>query len=387
LQPSATIGEGRLSISHVAIFLHSVEGGGAERISLNLAGGIAARGLRVDLVLVRRTGPYLEQLPAGVRVVDLGCRRHLTCLLPLARYLRRERPGVLLSALTHTNLYALAARRLARSDVRVVIRVNNTLTEELRVARGPVARVVRPAMARMLYPSADAIVAVSHGAGESLRRALGELGVPLHVIPNPVVLPSLYEQASQPAIHPWFREGSAPVLLAVGRLVPQKDFVTLIRAFELVLRQNPVRLLILGEGNERARLESLIAESGLEHDVQLPGFVGNPYAYMAAARGVILSSRYEGAPSVLVEALALGTPVASTDCPSGPREILEGGRWGRLIKVGDVSALAAAMTEILQGSPYPVPRSEDLARYHLDHAVDRYLAVLGIGDRTGVPTA
>jgi glycosyltransferase involved in cell wall biosynthesis len=371
----------------VAVFLHSLEGGGAERISLNLAAGMAAKGIHVDLVLIRRAGPYLEQLPADVRVIDLKCGRHLTCLLPLARYLRDERPDVLLSALTHTNLYALAARRLARSPTRVVIRINNTLTEELRAARGPVARVIRPAMARALYPGANAIVAVSHGAGESLRRALGELAVPLHVIPNPVVLPSLYSQASQPPDHPWFNEDSTPVLLAVGRLVPQKDFVTLIQAFALVRRQTTVRLLILGEGHERPRLESLIAEIGLQNDVQLPGFVSNPYPYIAAARGVILSSRYEGAPSVLVEALALGTPVASTDCPSGPREMLEGGRWGRLTRVGDVSDLAAAMMEILRGSPYPAPSSEELARYHLDHAIDRYLAVLGIGNSARVPAA
>ena len=374
-----------MSGAHVALFLYSLEGGGAERISVNLAKGIAARGLTVDLVLVRRVGPYLERLPAGVRLIDLGCRRHLTCFVPLVRYLRRQRPEVLLSALTHTNLYALAARRLARSGTRVVIRINNTLTEELRVSRGLVARVFRPALARRLYPGADGIVAVSHGAAEGLRIALGSLGIPVHVIPNPVLVPSLYEQAGQPLNHPWFGQGSTPVFLAVGRLAPQKDFRTLIRAFALVHSRMPARLMILGEGEERARLERLIAEYGLQQDVQLPGFVSNPYPYIAAASGVVLSSRYEGAPSVLVEALALGTPVVSTDCPSGPGEILEGGRWGRLIPVGDVAALADGMMEILQGSPFPRPSSAKLACYHLDQAVDRYLSVLGMGDRSPVP--
>jgi glycosyltransferase involved in cell wall biosynthesis len=368
----------------IAVFLHCLEGGGAERISVNLATEMAHRGLLVDMVLVQGRGTHLSRVPPNVRVVDLQCRRHLTSLLPLVRYLRREQPQVLLSALTHTNLYALAARHLARVHTRVVIRINNTITEELRVARGLVARVIRPWGVRLLYRQADGIIAVSHGAGESLRDAFGDFGVPVEVIPNPVVVPELYEQARQPLEHPWFLAGAPPVLLTLGRLVPQKDLATLILAFALVRHQARARLLIFGEGEERPRLERLILDHGLREDVQLPGFVSNPFPYMAAARGVILSSRYEGAPSVLVEALALGTPVASTDCPSGPREMLRDGRWGRLVPVGAPPALAEAMLEILRGSPYPLPGPDDLSEYHLDRAVDRYLGVMRVGDRASV---
>jgi glycosyltransferase involved in cell wall biosynthesis len=266
----------------------------------------------------------------------------------------------------------------------VVIRINNTITEELRVARGLVARVIRPFGVRRLYPQADGIIAVSQGASEGLRQAFGDFGIPIEVIPNPVVIPELYEWARQPLEHPWFSHGEPPVLVTMGRLVPQKDLVTLIRAFALVRDQTRARLLILGEGEERPRLEHLIKDQSLEGDVQLPGFVSNPFPLVAAARGVILSSRYEGAPSVVVEALALGTPVAATDCPSGPREMLQNGRWGRLVPIGDVPALAAAMLEILRGSPYPSPTPDDLSQYHLDRAVDRYLSVMRIGNRSRV---
>jgi glycosyltransferase involved in cell wall biosynthesis len=232
-------------------------------------------------------------------------------------------------------------------------------------------------MIPLLYRDADAIIVVSHGAADSVRSMFGDLGTPLHVIHNPIVVPALFAQGRERVDHPWFAAGEPPVLLAVGRLVPQKDFGTLIRAFGLVRRQRRARLLILGEGSERAVLEQLVAESECGADVQLPGFVMNPYAYMAAARGVVLSSRYEGLPSVLIEALALGTQVVSTDCPSGPREILRGGRWGRLTPVGDVPQLAEAMIGLLDGPAQERPTPEDLAPYGVDAAVDQYLDVIG----------
>jgi glycosyltransferase involved in cell wall biosynthesis len=265
----------------------------------------------------------------------------------------------------------------------MVLRINNTIAEELRASSGLMSRVIRPALVRVLYPDADAIVAVSHGAGESLRQTFATIRAPIRVISNPVVVPALFAQGRERVDHPWFAAGAPPVLLAVGRLVPQKDFGTLIRAFGLVRRQRQARLLILGEGSERAALEQLVAESGYGADVQLPGFVMNPYAYMAAARGVVLSSRYEGLPSVLIEALALGTQVASTDCPSGPREILQGGRWGRLTPVGDVPQLAEAMIAVLDGPAPERPTPEDLAPYGVEAAVDQYLDAMGL-DGNGV---
>jgi glycosyltransferase involved in cell wall biosynthesis len=239
--------------------------------------------------------------------------------------------------------------------------------------------VLRPAMARLLYRDADALVAVSQGAADSLRETFGRLPARTSVICNPVITPALRSQARERVEHPWFAQGEPPVLLGVGRLEPQKDFATLIRAFALVRRQRRARLLILGEGAERAALECLAKETGCEADVQLPGFVPNPYPLIARSCGVVLSSRYEGSPSVVVEALALGVQVAATDCPSGPREILDGGRWGRLSPVGDPMRLADSMIEMLDGPRSQAPAAEDLAPYTLDYAVGEYLRAMRVG--------
>jgi glycosyltransferase involved in cell wall biosynthesis len=363
--------------SRIAFFLTRLDGGGAERAMVNLMGGMVARGVAVDLVLVRAIGPGLAWVPPGVRVVDLNCRRHLSSVGPFVQYLRRERPRALVSALTHSNLYALVTRRLARLHMPVVVVEQNDFGEEVRFATGVRPRFIYPLMIPLLYRDAEAIIVVSQGAADSFRSMFGDLGTPLRVIHNPIVVPALFVQGRERVEHPWFAAGEPPVLLAVGRLVPQKDFGTLIRAFGLVRRQRQARLLILGEGTERPALEQLVAESECGADVQLPGFVMNPYAYMAAARGVVLSSRYEGLPSVLIEALALGTQVASTDCPSGPREILQGGRWGRLTPVGDVPRLAEAMIALLDGPAEERPTPEDLAPYGVEAAVEQYLAAMG----------
>jgi glycosyltransferase involved in cell wall biosynthesis len=363
----------------IAFLLPSLAGGGAERVTLNLAGGMVGRGLAVDLVLFRAAGPNLDWVPDGVRVIDLGCRRYLASLRPLTLYMRQERPLALISALTHANLYALAARRLACVRSRVVVGVHAAIPEMRAEMSGVKARHLRPALIRLLYRDADCIVVVSRGAAESFRASFRNVGARVRVIYNPVLVPALFALAKEPVEHPWLSAGEPPFLLAVGRLAPQKDFSTLIRAFAEMRRRRPdrpARLLILGEGEERPLLERLVAEIGCGDDVQLPGYADNPYAYMAAARGVVLASRYEGLPTVLIEALALGTPVVSTDCPGGSREILQDGRWGCLTPVGDVSALARAMGDVLDGHVPPPPDANDLAPYRLDSAVDQYLQAI-----------
>jgi glycosyltransferase involved in cell wall biosynthesis len=198
----------------------------------------------------------------------------------------------------------------------------------------------------------------------------------IKVIYNPVITPELFAKAEEPLDHPWFRPGEPPVVLGVGRLTQAKDFPTLIRAFALVRKERPARLMILGEGEERPKLEALVRELGLEEDVALPGFVGNPYKYIARAGVFVLSSAWEGLPTTLVEALALGTPVVSTNCKSGPEEILEEGRWGRLVPVGNIEELAKAIGESLS-----MPRLLNggaLDRFRVDIVVDRYLEVMSI---------
>jgi glycosyltransferase involved in cell wall biosynthesis len=259
--------------------------------------------------------------------------------------------------------------------MRVVVREANTVSADLRPS-GAGARVLLWLM-RRAYPSADAVVAVSQGVADEVREQLGVPAERVHVISNPVVTPRVTEGAGEPLTHPWFAPDQPPVVLGVGRLAPQKGFDTLLRAFRIAREQRPCRLVILGEGDQRGALEALAGELGVAEDVALPGFVANPFPYMAQAGAFVLSSAWEGLPNVLIQAMALGTPAVATDCPSGPREILDGGRLGRLVAVGDAAAMAEGIVEALGGERRP-PSDAWLARYHRDAVAQRYGRVLGV---------
>jgi glycosyltransferase involved in cell wall biosynthesis len=366
---SATRREGRL-----AIFTASADGGGAERAMVKLAGGMVGRGYAVDLVLSRAEGHYLSEVPSGVRVVDLRAGRVLASLPGLVRYLRRVRPSAMLTSLNHVNIVGIWARRLAGVDTRLVVNEQNTLSLEVSNSSRRRHRLV-PGLARRFYPWADGVVAVSRGAAEDLTRTTGLAPGRITVVHNPIVTPKLKEMAAAPLDHPWFGPGQPPVMVAVGRLSPQKDLGTLIRAVSRVRQHRPARLLILGDGPERERLESLVAELGLGGAVDLPGWVQNPYPYMARADAFVLSSRWEGLPSVLIEALYCGVRVIATDCPSGPKEILDGGKHGVLVPVGDVEALARAIGSALAGK-VPRPTAASWQPYEEETVVARYLGVL-----------
>lgn len=228
----------------------------------------------------------------------------------------------------------------------------------------------------MLYPFADAVIAVSRGVADDLRRNAALPEGLLHVIPNPVLTPKLSLLAGEMITHPWFAKGGGPVIIGVGRLTRQKDFPTLIRAFAKVRSQRECKLVILGEGQDRPALENLAKERGIRDDVDLPGFAGNPYAYMSRSSLFVLSSVWEGSPNVLTEALALGVPSVATDCPSGPREILQDGRFGRLVTVGDPGALADAMLETLAHPPDPIGLKKAVNAYSVEASSRRYLEIL-----------
>ena len=391
---------------HLALFIRSLgaDGAGAERVWLNLAAQFAARGYRVDLVLGRRTGYLADAVPAQVRVVDLDVRSRwpllgamlrdpvaaaslapaLAALPPpwilaavpaLADYLVRERPDALLSALSYSNLAALWARERARSPVRVVISERNTLSVRSAHARGLQWRVLPKVEARW-YPRADAILAVSEGVADDLARTTGLARERIIVTYNPVDTAAVESAAREPVEHPWLRPGEPPIVLGVGKLKPQKGFDVLLRAFARVRAARPARLVILGEGPQRRALEQLARELGLSAgDLALPGFVANPYAWMARSAVFALSSRWEGLPNALIEALACGCAVVSTDCPSGPAEILDAGRLGPLVPVDDPGALATAIERALAPSD-PSARRARARDFAIERVAPRYLAAL-----------
>ena len=359
-------------------FLAHMGEGGAERVMVTLANAFARRNLVPTVVLAQAEGPLLKELLEDIPVVDLRAG-HMRLVLPrLTSYLRRHRPEVLLSTLSQPNLVALLARRWSQTSTRIVVREANTPTLEFGEASSWKDRIV-PQLIGLLYPQADAVVAVSHGVASALQ----QLGVPKPVvIYNPVITPQMLTLSHEPEVHAWFH-GDEPVVLGVGRLEPQKDFATLIRAFAQVVRVRPARLLIWGEGSQRPVLQQLIQSLGIGDRVALPGYVSNPFASMRRAAVFVLSSRFEGLPNVLIQAMACGCPVVSTDCPSGPAEILDGGRYGHLVPVGDVEALAAAILEVLAGGGKSVP-SEWLQQFEESHGVAQYLQVL-TGERYRAP--
>jgi glycosyltransferase involved in cell wall biosynthesis len=394
---------------HVALLMANLEGGGVQRIMLHLARALADRGHRVDLLVYKAQGDFVDSVPSGIRVVALETapgwmgRLHafraapehliqlalpvllplksqgaLRCLPALVRYLREERPAVLLSAEPDLNLVALWARRLAGVYVRTVISEHIHLPSHLRYGakrRKWRWRFIVP-LIRRTYPEADRIIAVSRGVADDLRTLAGLPPELVTTVYNPVVDSELAKKAEAPVDHAWFKPGAPPVIIAVGRLTEQKDFSTLLQAFAQVRAQRQARLLILGEGELRRKLEALARELGVDQDVSLPGFASNPFAYMARAAVFVLSSAYEGLPGVLIEALACGCPVVSTDCPSGPAEILENGQYGRLVPVGDQAAMAQAILSTLEAPPDRGLLQKRASLFSVDRAVEQYLEVL-----------
>ncbi|MBA3374733.1 MAG: glycosyltransferase [Actinobacteria bacterium] len=370
----------RSSRKRLAVFAPSMVGGGAERGALKLAEGLAERGYDVDLVLAAAKGSRLTEIPPSVRLVDLDARRVLTSLPGLARYLRREKPHAFASVLDHTNVVALWARKVARYPGRVVVIEQNTLSMAAAHATSRRTRMM-PFFVKHFYPWADYVVGVSSGVADDLERMVKLDPHKVRVIFNPIVTDDLGEKARAPVDHPWFA-GDSSVFVAAGRLRPQKDFPTLFRAFAKLRSRRSARLVVLGEGPERENLEALIENLDIGSDVQLLGAKSNPYAYMARSVAFVLSSRWEGLPTVLVEALRCGVPVIATDCPSGSREILADGRYGTLVPVGDVDALALAMEAAIDGRIERGPE-ESWRPYELRAVVDDFLKLLVGTDSNG----
>lgn len=358
----------------IAFFLPLLSGGGAERVMLNLAEGFVTKGVKVDFVLAKAEGPYLDQVHEKVRLVDLGSSGVLASLPGLVRYLRKEQPIALISALDHANVVAIWAKVLARGRTRSVVTLHNTISEKRKLASKLSRGSVIPFLIRLFFPLANSIIAVSKGVADDYAEVAGLDSGKIKVIYNPVITNSLLDKSAAPLDHPWFSSGEPPVILSVGRLTEQKNYTGLIQAFARVREKVTARLLILGEGELRGELEELVERLNLKGEVSLPGFVDNPYRYMKQAAVYVLSSAWEGLPTVLIEALAVKVPVVATNCKSGPNEILRGGKLGKLVPVDDVPALAESIVECLTDKKSFVTM-EDLDPYTQDYAVNEYLAV------------
>jgi glycosyltransferase involved in cell wall biosynthesis len=364
----------------LAFYTRSLHNGGVDRVVFNLAEEFRDRGMEVAIVvdIDNVYSPFRALLPHGVRYIVLDARGPLSRLRKLRSFLRRERPrAVMCTSFGFPNIYAVIARRIAGWPFRLMLTEHCFPSVDV-AEPGPLSsRYWFFKIARFFYPHADAIVAVSQGTADDLAHVIGIDPSKVRCIYNPIVSATLHDQSKLPVDHPWFAQSSLPVVIAVGRLEPQKDFATLIRAFARVLETMPCRLMILGDGSEREMLSQLIEQLDLNGCVEMPGFAPNPHAYVARAALLVLSSRFESLANVVIEAMAVGTPVIATDCPSGPSEALGGGRFGTLVKVGDVEQMADAMRAVLQNRPARVPASW-LEQFSTKWSADRYLETLGM---------
>ncbi|MCU7919252.1 MAG: glycosyltransferase [Candidatus Thiodiazotropha sp. (ex Epidulcina cf. delphinae)] len=362
----------------IACFLATSGHSGVDRVAQNLLPGLAAAGYPVDLLKIRNHGPYLaEQRPANLRVIELNARHVYSALPEILSYLRHHRPAVLLSDKDRVNRTAILANALTGGKARLALRSGTTVSLNL-ASRGRFDRFLQRNSMRYLYRLADVVLMPSRGAADDFAHAIGLPRERISVVPSPIITPSYRERLHQPMDHPWFRPGEPPVILGVGELCRRKDFTTLIRAFAQLSNSYDCRLLILGEGRARGRLEQEVRRRKLEQRISLPGFMANPYPYMKQAGLFVLSSLWEGMPVVLIEAMAAGTPVVATDCPSGPAELL-GALPGRpLAKTGDVSGLAQAMARQLDNPPPSSLLSASVADYTLENSVASYLAAMAL---------
>lgn len=338
-------------------------------------------GFRVELVLFRGGQLFQEDELAGlVTVVSIPTRRKLATVILLARYLRHRRPRVVLSSARIANLINVAANLLVGNRRKAVVCVTSPPGRSgSEVGRWSRRRRAKQRWMKWLYPYTRGIIAISEGVKEEL---VGLVGLPeenIEVVYNGVLSPAIRNRAMEPTGHPWLTDVDAPVILSAGRLAREKDYSTLIRAFARLRLERSARLLILGEGPERAALQDLVDQLDLGDSVALPGYKGNPYAYMVGAHLFVMSSLWEGFGNVIAEALCLGTPVVATNCPVGPREILGDGQWGRLVEPGDVAGLAATMRASLDEARFRSPALvRHCKRFEADYAAMEYLRVMGL---------
>lgn len=397
---------GRSQTQRVAFFLKTLATGGAQRVLLMIAKELAARGHEVDLVLVEKKGSMVGDISEKLNVVRLGTTSNIRTRLSLLRlpfdtvrllllsgvilhklpeairavarleqYIRVRQPDAILTTLPANNLVTAWAASLSRVNLRVVVREANLLSRHIANTSGAFWKLI-PVLVAKWYPQCSAVVPVSIAVGEDLSRVAAIPPQLIKTINNGVDLDLVGRLAKHTIDEPWLLPGEPPIVIAVGRLDPQKDYPTLLQAFSLARSEKRLRLLILGDGGEKSNLQKMSKELGICEDVRFLGFVDNPYPFIAHASVFVLSSRWEGFPNVLLEALACGCPIVSTDCNSGPAEILDHGRFGRLVPVGHVSALAQVILATLEQHPSRIDLRRRAAQFSISAVVDQYEEIL-----------
>lgn len=343
----------------------------------NLTSAMAEMDVDLDLLLIKNRGPHVAGLPKQARLIPLRSRHTATSVFEVAAYLRRERPDALLAVKHRAIIAAVRARQLAGTGTPMGGRLGTTVSAALANSSRLKRRQWYGAMRRH-YPKLQAVIGVSQGVADDVQQITGIAAPQLMVIRNPVVTDALINRAAEPVEHPFMGQDGVPVILGAGRLTRQKDFPTLLDAFARLVQTRDARLVILGDGDDRDALLSQAATLGIADKFALPGFRENPWAWMSKSQVFVLSSRWEGSPNSLTEALALGVPVVSCDCPSGPRELLQGGQIAPLVSMGDAAAMADGMAKMLDTPPEVSLLRQAVSEYHATTSARAYLRALGI---------
>ncbi|MES9852041.1 MAG: glycosyltransferase [Candidatus Thiodiazotropha sp. L084R] len=371
--------ESQNSVPHVCLFILKFGDGGVERMMVNIARGLSLIGVRVDFIIKNSNAPYLHLLPDSVRVIKFPVAKQSEALPKLLDYLQQNNPDIVVSAKILDDEIALKAKQSHKGKTRFYLRPGTALISRMKArGMGWIRRWLKTRNLVKLFNQADGVVAVSQGVADEVMQLSKVSQDRITVIKNPTITPELYELSEAEVPDPWLADDQPPVILGIGGLRRQKDFPSLIQAFAQVRQQLPCRLMILGQGNKEAQLKQLAQELELGDDFRLVGFVDNPYVYLKHAGLFVLSSLWEGSPNVLTEALALGTPSVSTDCPSGPFEVSRGGEVLPLVPVGDVDRLAEAMLQTLRESPDRGKLKSAVSEYTLERSARSYLAAFGL---------
>lgn len=363
--------------TYITIYLPNLAGGGAERVAVHIANALAAQGENVDLVLTQAKGPYLNTVDNRVNVVDLQCSNRFSTLKSLPKlisYLKNKKPEVVFSTLFRTNVIVSLALKLSGVKARLIVRHPNMLYPQKNSGDKLYAKIIKKLAIRSAQ-SADLVVVTSQMMKEELL-SLAKFDIEkVKVIPNPVPISDIKKKAKAEPTHEWFKNKNKPIVLSVGRLTMQKNYTTLIKAFALVKKKIDSRLVILGDGEERKKIELNVNELGINDSVSMPGFVDNPYAYMSRADVFVLPSLWEGFPNVLVEAMACNTSAIATDCPGGSAEILENGKWGIMVGNNNISDLSQAIEKALVSSELINP-AERVLDFSLERVISIYISLI-----------
>lgn len=361
----------------ISIYIPSLNGGGAERVMLTMANALADSNYatRVDLLVNKIEGPYIKDVSKSINLVSLNSKRTAFSLIPLAKYLNKQQPNVIISAMNYVNIITVIAKMLSHSKTHVIVTEHTDLMAAMRDNKNALRNFILKTLMQYTYKKADAIVAVSKGAAKALAQQTKIDISKITTIYNPVVTDKLIHEQHELINHPWMKK-ETPYIIGVGRLIPLKNFEALITAYSYVQRYIDINLVILGQGHLKEELQKLVRDLRIEEKVLFTGFVDNPYPWIKNAECFVLSSRYEGLPTVLIEAMACGTPIVSTDCPSGPSEILENGLWGELVPISDIEALSKAILKVLSKDYVKKDVMERASFFSVDNALKGYLTIL-----------